>query len=181
MSTAGSARAFRALHQSGLLILPNAWDAGSARIIEEAGAKAIATSSAAVAWAHGYPDGEALPADALVATVREIARAVDVPVSADVEGGYAADAAAAGAFAARVVEAGAVGVNLEDGTGAPDLLATKIERMKDAAARAGVDLWVNARVDGFDRRREPGRAGTDDDDIGFHIPLLMICRCLCHP
>ncbi len=119
MSHSDSARVFRALHQSGLLILPNAWDAASARIIEHAGAYAIATSSAAVAWAHGYPDGEAIPPDALLSTLREITRVVGIPVSADIEAGYASDAEAAGAFAARVVDAGAVGVNVEDGTGTP--------------------------------------------------------------
>src|SRR5262249_26970594 len=138
MNRADTARAFHALHQRDLLILPNAWDAGSARIIEHAGAKAIATSSAAVAWAHGYPDGEAVPAETLLATVREIARVVGVPVSADVEAGYAPDAEAAGAFSARVIDAGAVGVNVEDGTGAPDLLAAKIGRMKEASAKAGI-------------------------------------------
>jgi 2-methylisocitrate lyase-like PEP mutase family enzyme len=101
MSNSNSARAFCDLHQSGLLILPNVWDAGSARIIEHAGAKAIATSSAAVAWAHGYPDGEVLPPNALLATVRANARLVGLPVSADVEAAYAPDAEAAGAFAAR--------------------------------------------------------------------------------
>jgi len=158
MSNAASARAFHALHQSGLLILPNAWDAGSARIIEHAGAKAIATSSAAVAWAHGYPDGEALPPDALLSTVRAIGRVVGIPVSADVEAGYAPDAEAAGAFAARVLDAGAVGVNVEDGTGTPDLLAAKIGRMKDAAAKAGIDLWINARIDVYLRRLKEGDA-----------------------
>ena len=162
MSSVDSARAFHALHQSGLLILPNAWDAGSARIIEHAGAKAIATSSAAVAWAHGYPDGEALPQEALLATVRAIARVVGVPISADVEAGYAPDAEAAGAFAARVVDAGAVGVNVEDGTGAPEVLAAKVERMKSAAAKAGVDLWVNARVDVYLRRLKEGEAAYDE-------------------
>ncbi|MFZ0890269.1 MAG: isocitrate lyase/phosphoenolpyruvate mutase family protein, partial [Candidatus Binataceae bacterium] len=97
------------------MILPNAWDAGSARIIEHAGAKAIATSSAAVAWSHGYPDGEAVPQEVLLSTVRAIARVVNIPVSADIEAGYAPDADAAGQFAARVVDAGAVGVNVEDG------------------------------------------------------------------
>jgi 2-methylisocitrate lyase-like PEP mutase family enzyme len=158
MSNSASAREFHALHQSGLLILPNAWDAGSARIIEHAGAKAIATSSAAVAWAHGYPDGEALPPDALLSTVRAITRVVGIPVSADVEAGYAPDAEAAGAFAARVLDAGAVGVNVEDGTGPPDLLAAKIGRMKDAAAKAGIDLWVNARIDVYLRRLKEGDA-----------------------
>ena len=108
MTNSNSASVFHALHRDGLLILPNAWDAGSARIIEHAGAKAIATSSAAVAWAHGYPDGEAMPQEALE-TVRAIARVVSVPVSADIEAGYAPDAEAAGRFAARAIDAGAVG------------------------------------------------------------------------
>lgn len=162
MSTRDAARVFRALHQSGLLILPNAWDAGSARIIELAGAKAIATSSAAVAWAHGYPDGQAIPVDALLDTVRAIVRTVSVPVSADIEAGFATDAEAAGAFAARVVDAGAVGVNVEDGTGTPELLAAKIERIKQAAARAGGELWVNARVDVYLRRIKEGDAAYDE-------------------
>jgi 2-methylisocitrate lyase-like PEP mutase family enzyme len=162
MSNPDPARAFRTLHQSGLLILPNAWDAGSARIIEHAGAKGIATSSAAVAWANGYPDGEALPLDRLLSTVRAIARVVHVPVSADVEGAYASDAEAAGEAAARVVDAGAVGVNVEDGTGAPELLAAKIGRMKTAATRAGVDLWVNARVDVYLRGLAEGDAAYEE-------------------
>jgi 2-methylisocitrate lyase-like PEP mutase family enzyme len=162
MTGSGAARAFRALHQSGLLILPNAWDAGSARLIEDAGAQAIATSSAAVAWSHGYPDGEAIPPETLLATVREIVRVVGIPVSADVEAGYAPDASAAAAFVARVIDAGAVGINLEDGTGAPDVLAAKIGGVKEAAARAGVELWVNARVDVYLRRLAEGEAAYDE-------------------
>ena len=162
MSSPGSAGAFRALHERGLLILPNAWDAGSARIIETAGAKAIATSSAAVAWAHGYPDGEAIPPAALLSTVQEIARVVCIPVSADIEAGYAPDAGAAGAFAAQVIDAGAVGVNVEDGAGPPDLLAAKIGRIKETAAKAGVDLWVNARVDVYLRRLAQGDAAYEE-------------------
>jgi 2-methylisocitrate lyase-like PEP mutase family enzyme len=162
MSNPNAAREFHTLHQSGLLILPNAWDAGSARIIEHAGAKAIATSSAAVAWANGYPDGEALPPETLLSTVRAIVRAVGIPVSADVESGYAPDAAAAGAFAARVVDAGAVGVNVEDGDGAPDLLVAKIGSMKNAAAKAGTDLWINARVDVYLRRLKDGEAAYEE-------------------
>ena len=127
MSTrSDAAAAFHALHRD-FLILPNAWDGVSAKLVERAGAKAIATSSAALAWSHGYPDGEAVPPETVLATVREIARSVRVPVSADVEAGYGADAESAAAFASRVVEAGAVGVNVEDGTGSPDLLAAKIE------------------------------------------------------
>src|SRR5512139_167738 len=165
MSNSDSARVFGALHQSGLSILPNAWDAGSARLIELAGAKAIATSSAAVAWAHGYPDGEAIPSETLLATLRAIARVVSIPVSADIEAGYASDAAAAGAFATRIVDAGAVGVNVEDGTGAPELLAAKIERIKEAGAKAGVALWVNARVDVYLRRLKEGEAAYEETII----------------
>jgi len=162
MHDSNSARRFHALHHSGLLILPNAWDPGSARIIEHAGAQAIATSSAAVAWANGYPDGEALPPEMLLSTVRAMVRVVGIPVSADVEAGYTTDAEAAGAFAARIVDAGAVGVNLEDGTGAPELLAAKIERMKNAAAKAGIDLWVNARTDVYLRELADGAAAYEE-------------------
>jgi 2-methylisocitrate lyase-like PEP mutase family enzyme len=157
------AAAFHKLHAGPeLLILPNAWDAGSARVIEHAGAKAIATSSAAVAWAHGYPDGEVLPPETLLATVRAIARVVSVPVSADIEAAYASDAAAAASFAARVIDAGAVGVNIEDGVAPPDLLCAKIEALRGAAARAGVDLWINARVDVYLRKLKEDEAAHSE-------------------
>jgi 2-methylisocitrate lyase-like PEP mutase family enzyme len=152
------ARVFHALHQDGLLILPNAWDAGSARIVEEAGAKAVATSSAAVAWAHGYPDGEALPLAALIAAVREIVRVVRVPVSVDMEAGFAADANTVGDFAARLIEVGAVGLNIEDGRDSPDLLCAKIARIRHDAGRKGVDLWINARLDVYLRKLAEGDA-----------------------
>jgi 2-methylisocitrate lyase-like PEP mutase family enzyme len=150
---ADRARTFAALHAGPkLLVLPNAWDAGSARVIESAGASVIATSSAAVAWAHGYPDGQFLPFEALLATVREITRVVGVPVTADIEAAYAHDAATAAQTVARVVDAGVVGINIEDGNDAPDLLARKIENLKTAAQQAGVALWVNARVDTYLRK-----------------------------
>ncbi|MGO9819156.1 MAG: isocitrate lyase/phosphoenolpyruvate mutase family protein [Solirubrobacteraceae bacterium] len=141
------ARHFRRLHDSGLLILPNAWDAGSARMIESLGARAIATSSAAVAWSHGYPDGDRLPVPLLVATALAIARVVRIPLSVDIEGGYSSDPAAVGEVVAQVVDAGTVGINLEDGTAPPDLLCAKIEAAKRSAARLGIDLFVNARSD----------------------------------
>lgn len=144
---AKAADAFRRLHQQGLLILPNAWDAGSARLVESLGAKAIATSSAAVAWSHGYPDGDAIPVAILAAAIAEITRLVRVPVSADIEGGYASDPASVGDTVAAVIDAGAVGINMEDDTAAPDLLCAKIEQARRAAARAGVALFVNARTD----------------------------------
>src|SRR5690349_6824682 len=152
MTQQQQARVFHALHQDGLLILPNAWDAGSARIIEEAGAKAVATSSAALAWAHGYPDGEALPLATLIAAVREIVRAVRVPVSADFEAGFADDPNTVGDFVERLIEVGAVGINIEDGLGSPDLLCAKIERVRHEAARKDVDLWINARLDVYLRK-----------------------------
>jgi 2-methylisocitrate lyase-like PEP mutase family enzyme len=144
------AKTFAALHGGPkLLILPNAWDAGSARIVEHAGAKAIATSSAAVAWSHGYSDGQFLPFEVLLATVSEIVKTVSVPVSADIEGAYAQDAATAAKTVGQVIEAGAVGINIEDGNDPPDLLAHKIENLKAACAKAGAALWVNARIDTY--------------------------------
>ncbi len=150
------AAAFRRLHASDdILILANAWDAGTARLVESVGAKAVATTSAGVAWSHGYPDGDRLPIRLLVATVDGIARAVRVPVTVDVEGGYSTDLAVVGEVVAGVVDAGAVGINIEDGTDPPDLLCRKIERAKEVAARLGVDLFVNARTDVYLRGLVP--------------------------
>lgn len=162
-SIAERAKTFAALHAGPkLLVLPNAWDAGSARIIESAGATAIATSSAAVAWAHGYPDGQFMPFDTLLATVREMTRVVKIPVSADIEAAYAQDAATAATTVARIVEAGAIGINIEDGNDPPDLLARKIENLKTAAHKAGVELWVNARVDTYLRKLVPAERAYDE-------------------
>ena len=142
------AAAFHRLHEGPEpLLLPNAWDAGSARLMESLGAKAVATTSAGVAWTHGYPDGNALPVRMLVSTVVAIARAIRVPLTADIEGGYSDEPSAVEETVARVVEAGAVGINIEDGSNAPDLLCLKIERAKRAGNHFGIDLFVNARTD----------------------------------
>lgn len=141
------AATFRHLHQHGLLLLANAWDAGSARLIESLGAKAIATTSAGVAWANGHADGSHLPMQELVDTATRIARVIRVPLSIDFEDGYASDPATVADNVARVIDAGAVGINIEDGADSPDLLAAKIERIKRVAAERGVDLFVNARTD----------------------------------
>jgi 2-methylisocitrate lyase-like PEP mutase family enzyme len=142
------AATFRSLHVRGNpLLLANAWDAGSARVIESCGAAVIATTSAGLAWSHGYPDGDALPTAILTAAIAEIARVLSVPLTADIEGGYSSDPEEVGNVVARVIDAGAVGINLEDGTGSPDLLCAKIAAAKAAAARSGVDLFVNARTD----------------------------------
>lgn len=153
---ADRATAFHALHQGpDVLKLANAWDAGTARLIEHAGAKAVATTSAGVAWAHGYPDGDALPVDLLIGTIRGIVRCINLPLTVDIEGGYAADAAGVGAVVARVIEAGAVGINIEDGGAAPDLLAGKIAAARAAASAAGIALYINARTDVYLRGLAP--------------------------
>lgn len=141
---------FHELHARGrLLVLPNAWDAASARLVEDAGAEAIATTSSGVAWAQGYPDGNAMPPAVVVAAVAAIARVIRVPLTADVEAGYSSEPAAVGDLVARVIDAGAVGINLEDGADPPDLLCAKIEAAKRAADRARIDFFVNARTDVF--------------------------------
>ncbi len=151
--TAGS---FRQLHHGpNPLLLVNCWDAGSARLLESLGAPAVATTSAGVAWAHGYPDGDALPVDRLIATVGAIARVIQVPLTVDMESGYSNDPVAVGDAVAALVDAGAVGINIEDGAGSPDLLAAKIAHAKQAAARRGVDLFVNARTDVYLRGLVP--------------------------
>ncbi|UJR80977.1 isocitrate lyase/PEP mutase family protein [Sandaracinus amylolyticus] len=153
------ARTFRALHHGpDLLVLPNAWDAGSARLVEACGAPAIATSSAAMSWAHGVPDGEHLDVDVLLATVREIVRAVRIPVSVDVERGYSNVAE----LISAVIDAGAIGINLEDGSDPSEVLAAKIEAVREVATRRGVELFVNARTDVYLRGLVPNDRAVDE-------------------
>jgi 2-methylisocitrate lyase-like PEP mutase family enzyme len=151
------ARTFRRLHAPGrMLALPNAWDAGSARVVEACGAEAIATTSSGVAWACGYPDGDAIPSAVLIDAVARIVRVVTVPVSVDAEGGYADDPRRVGETIRALVDAGAVGVNLEDGSAhPPDLLCAKIAAARTAAVEAGADLFINARTDVFLRGLVP--------------------------
>lgn len=150
---------FRARHREGsILVLPNAWDAGSARLVQTLGAEAIATTSSGLAWAHGYPDGDRLPIATYAEAIGEIARIVSCPISADAEGGYSGDPRVVRENLARLIGAGAVGFNLEDGNGPPALLCKKIEAAKAAAAHAGVDAFVNARTDVFLKGLAPGRS-----------------------
>lgn len=148
------AETFHALHRD-FLILPNAWDAGSARVVQEAGAKAIATSSAAVAWAHGYADGHGLPISILVNAVKEIARVVRVPITVDAEGGYSDDPAEVEKNIATLIDAGGVGINLEDGKQPHELHLKKIEAARNAGERAGVKLFINARTDVYLKQLVP--------------------------
>ena len=154
------ATSFRRLHAPGadpILVLPNAWDAMSARVVEAAGARAIATTSAGISWALGFPDGQGLARDAMIEEVRRIVAAVRVPVTADVESGYGSGTPDDVAETVRgVIAAGGVGINLEDSPGrggAPlldaELQAARIAAARAAATQAGVDLFINARTDTY--------------------------------
>jgi 2-methylisocitrate lyase-like PEP mutase family enzyme len=178
------ARAFHDLHRPGrLLVLPNAWDAGSARLVESCGAEAIATTSAGVAWAHGHRDGQAIAFQDVLATVAAIARVVKLPISADIEAGSDTDPAAVGENVAAVIGAGAVGINLEDGRESPDVTARKIAAARAAAEREGVALYINARTDTYLKQLVPaeravaetrarGARYLDAGASGVFVPLL---------
>jgi 2-methylisocitrate lyase-like PEP mutase family enzyme len=145
-----NASTFRQLHDhSTPLLLPNAWDAGSARLIEAQGASAIATTSAGFAWALGYPDGRILPFDEVVASVRRIARVLKVPLSVDVEHGYSDDPATVVDHVMRLADLGIAGINIEDGSDPASVLALKIEAIRNVLVKSGSDLFVNARSDVF--------------------------------
>jgi len=153
------AQTFHDLHAGpDVLVLPNAWDAASAALMEDAGAKAVATSSAAVAWARGYADGDLLPVPVLLDVIGGIARVIKVPLTADIEGGFTDDLETLTQTVAAVIGAGAVGINLEDGGRDPDLHARKIEAAREAGARSGVDVFVNARIDVYLRGLAEGEA-----------------------
>ncbi len=148
---------FHALHQDGILLLANCWDGGTARIAALAGSKALATSSAAVAWGHGYADGSQLPTALLLETVRDIIRASALPLTVDIEDGYSSDPEMVGQFVGQLAQAGVVGINIEDGNAPPELLARKISAARAAAKASGIDLYINARCDVYLRGlAEPG-------------------------
>jgi 2-methylisocitrate lyase-like PEP mutase family enzyme len=151
------ARQFLALHDGRkILLLPNAWDVASARIFEEAGFPAVATSSAGVAFALGYPDGQKISRTEMLTVVHRIVEALSIPVTADTEAGYGTKPEEIAETAREVIAAGAVGMNLEDAIhDRPDSLADvslqkeKIRAAVEASARAGVPLVLNARTDVF--------------------------------
>lgn len=151
------ANAFRQMHRGPkILVLPNAWDVVSARLFEEAGFGAIATTSAGVAFTLGYPDGQKISREEMLARVTRIARAVKVPVTADVEAGYGNRPEDAASTALGVIEAGAVGLNLEDGTGdarSPlaelPLQLERIHAVREAGMKTKVLIVLNARTDVF--------------------------------
>lgn len=147
------AEAFLRLHHGpDLVILPNVWDAAGARIVAAAGYPALATTSAGIAFALGYPDGQRMSRDENLATVRRIAAAVDLPVTADLEAGYGDVAATVTA----AIEAGAIGMNLEDGTEDPARplvefgeAEARVRAARQAAEAAGLHFVINGRTDAF--------------------------------
>lgn len=151
------AELLRALHRAPpILVLPNVWDAASAAVVARIeGCRAIATTSAGVAEAHGYEDGERIPRDEMLAVVARIVSAVDLPVTADLEAGYGDTAATA----EGAIEAGAVGLNLEDGMGPVEEHVERIRAVRATGERLGVPLVINARTDVFLRGSpDPGEA-----------------------
>jgi 2-methylisocitrate lyase-like PEP mutase family enzyme len=159
MSQAEKAKLFHGLHQGpDVLVLANVWDAASAAVVADAGAKALATSSAAVAWAHGQADGDILPVEKTCAMVAEIVRITDLPVSCDFEGGFTDDLGQLADNIGRLIDAGAVGINFEDGARDPELHARKVAAARAAAQKAGVDLYINARTDVYLRQLAQGDA-----------------------
>jgi 2-methylisocitrate lyase-like PEP mutase family enzyme len=151
------AEQFRRLHhEAPMLVLPNVWDAASARIIEQAGFPAVATTSSGVAAALGYPDGQHMSRDLMIEAIARIARVVDCPLTADIEAGYGESIAEKVETISAVIATGAVGVNIEDSLiHTPDALAEVDDQVKlivalrELAHSLGVPFVINARVDVF--------------------------------
>ncbi|WP_454848007.1 isocitrate lyase/PEP mutase family protein [Rhizobium binxianense] len=192
MNQAEKAKAFAAQHKKGdPVILYNIWDAGTAKAVADAGAKALATGSWSVAAAHGYGDGEEIPLEALVATVKEITAANALPLSVDFEGAYSADPAGAAANVGRLVDAGAVGINFEDqvvggqGLHPVERQAARIRAIRGMAEARGISFFINARTDLFlqesdqskhaglvEEAIERGKAYAEAGASGFFVPGL---------
>lgn len=150
------ARAFQQMHLGpSILVIANAWDAGSARVFEHAGMRAIGTGSAGIAFSRGYPDNERIPRDVILAATGEIVRAVKVPVTADILGGLGATVEAVVATVQEVIAIGAVGINIEDGRDAGPRLedigkqVEIIRAIRAAVDASGVPIVVNARTDSY--------------------------------
>jgi len=152
-SQAEKAALFLQMHHKGSsLLLPNAWDIASAKIFEQAGFPAIATTSAGIAFANGYPDGQQISRDEMLGQIKRIIAAVAVPVNADIEAGYGPTPEDVATTVKGVVDAGAAGINLEDNNGMPNALfgvEAQVSRIKAARQTAGSSLVINARTDVF--------------------------------
>ena len=186
MNQLKKAKQFAALHVKGTpVVLYNAWDAGSAKVVLNAGAKAIATSSWAVAAAQGYEDGEELPLPLAEQIVGQIAASVDIPVTVDFEGGYSDDDRKLASNISKLLDLGVIGINFEDrvvkgkGLYAIDRQAKRIAAIRHAAEQKGIPFFINARTDVFlgngadvnealEREKAYAAAGAS----GFFIPGL---------
>jgi 2-methylisocitrate lyase-like PEP mutase family enzyme len=191
MNQADKAKLFAKLHVKGSpVILYNAWDAGSAKTIVEAGAQAIATSSRSVAAAQGYEDGEDLPMSFVEQIAGRITASVDVPVTIDFEGGYSEDEAKLGANVSCMLDLGIVGINFEDrvvkgkGVYSTEQQSRRIAAIRKAAGKKGIELFINARTDLFlgqrpdhvksvDEALERANAYAEAGASGFFIPGLQ--------
>lgn len=187
------AKAFHALHVPGdPVILFNIWDAGSAKAVAEAGARAIATGSASVAGSRGYHDAESLPMEQALNNAARIVDSVDLPLTIDFEGGYAAEPALVAVHAAAMIEIGVIGINFEDqmiggaGLHTVDFQCERIAAIRAAADKAGIDFFINARTDVwlkagretldgdalFDEAVKRGKAFAEAGADGFFVPGL---------
>jgi 2-methylisocitrate lyase-like PEP mutase family enzyme len=158
-STAEKRRTFRTLHESGCFVIPNPWNVGTALYLQGLGFKALATTSSGFAHSQGRPDG-ATPRDVMLAHFRELATAVDVPVNADFEGGFADDPEGVAANVALCVATGVAGLSIEDATGDDanplydfDLALARVRAARAAIDKAGGDVVLTARTEGFIRGR----------------------------
>ena len=190
MNREEKAKRFARLHVKGApLLLYNAWDAGSARSVLEAGAKAIATSSWSVAAAQGYQDGEAIPIELVEGIVGRIVASVDAPVTVDFEGGYSADDSELADNISRLIDLGVIGINFEDrvvkGSGlySVDRQARRLGAIRKVTEQKCIDFFLNARTDVFfehgedgaqavDEALERAKAYADAGASGFFIPGL---------
>jgi methylisocitrate lyase len=148
-------RVFRQLHQSGLFVIPNPWDVGSARLLAQLGFRALATTSSGFAWSRGRPDNH-MSLDETLAHLRAIAQAVDVPVNADFEGGFASDPASVGANVTSATGTGVAGLSIEDSTGDASnplfdfaLAVERVHAARQAIDRSGTGVLLTARSEGF--------------------------------
>jgi 2-methylisocitrate lyase-like PEP mutase family enzyme len=194
------AERFRDQNRDGRLLLPNAWDAASARIFEEAGFTAIGTTSAGIAYAQGFQDAQRISRDAMVRAVATIVKSVSCPVSADIEAGYGPSPADVAATVDAVLDAGVVGINLEDNTHAGngarlfgiDKQCPRIAAAREVAERRRVPLVINARTETFllglgssveervrltvERGSQYLRAGADLVFVPLLVDLVLVKR-----
>jgi 2-methylisocitrate lyase-like PEP mutase family enzyme len=193
MNQIEKAKAFGALHKKGdPIVLYNIWDAGTAKAVADAGARALATGSWSVAAAHGFADGEKLPMSVLVETAKSITAVIDLPLSVDFEGAYSAEPEGAAANVAGLVEVGAIGINFEDRVVAGEGLypvesqAARIRAIRAMADGKDIPFFINARTDLFlaesdlskhaglvDEAIERGRAYAAAGGNGFFVPGLI--------